>query len=601
MLCRNEETGWGKPATQPCDVDGDGKVDVAGDFDGDGVPDLGGPSATIGSWGESLGGILSGIHGALDPNVTAAVPGSGGGGLSDIGVRSFQGGVVEAVLLRLFGPLVVTVPSSARPTCGPSSQESDHCTVCTAGQLSLRWVMPDVNATGELEIGCFDAKALSGTTVLVHNLTEDHVSCAGVSDAGLVRIGVPASIGDGVRIDFFTGPNQVDSYATCNPTFAEGTKPAVSVSTWGRGSYPEGSHNDLMSATCKGPSCVRFQDVFFGEGTPLAAPAEGLGLIRQTPALRRFLQLAQVALEPGDPASFAPYYAVKSMTDPTGKVIAPHAVLTLNTIGDMNVPLNAGIAFARAAGALPFMRPDQAARYPDYANYATPPDLYAALGSTTPNQVLVADHAIEGVAPLARYPSLFEACPGSSNAKPPDATFSYADGTTGQCYPTGCSKGMSCWENTQCDAATDTCVPVPLGQRTCDEALFDVDVLDEGAARYFQQMAPVPLRLARFTQAATPSTLAAVWAPRLRGKPHGADLAWAPDGRPITALLDAYVVPQGVHTFVNGEPCQSFDAGTYLTNLTARFFMTNGADLYYLSHPATHHCLEDAATCGYLH
>jgi len=44
------------------------------------------------------------------------------------------------------------------------------------------------------------------------------------------------------------------------------------------------------------------------------------------------------------------------MHGPTGQRLAPHAVFTLNTIGDMNVPVNAGIAFARATGALPFMR-----------------------------------------------------------------------------------------------------------------------------------------------------------------------------------------------------------------------------------------------------
>ncbi len=120
MLCRNSQTGWGKPATQPCDVNGKGQPTVAGDFDGDGVPDVGGPSAHYGTWGESLGGILSGIHGSLDANISAAVPGSGGGGLTDIGVRSFQGGVLQAVLLRLWGPLIVTVPGSARPTCTSS-------------------------------------------------------------------------------------------------------------------------------------------------------------------------------------------------------------------------------------------------------------------------------------------------------------------------------------------------------------------------------------------------------------------------------------------------------------------------------------------------
>ena len=55
------------------------------------------------------------------------------------------------------------------------------------------------------------------------------------------------------------------------------------------------------------------------------------------------MQLAQTALEPGDPISFAPYYSILPMTDPYGAQTAPHAVVTMNTIGDMNVPLNSGI------------------------------------------------------------------------------------------------------------------------------------------------------------------------------------------------------------------------------------------------------------------
>ena len=74
----------------------------------------------------------------------------------------------------------------------------------------------------------------------------------------------------------------------------------------------------------------------------------------------------------------------------------------------------------------------------------------------------------------------------------------------------------------------------------------------------------------------------------------------APFGR-LTALLDAYTVPEGEHTFVNGNPCQGFDHGTYLTNLVARFFQSDGTDLYYLSHPSSHHCLgSQIPTCDYL-
>jgi hypothetical protein len=221
------------------------------------------------------------------------------------------------------------------------------------------------------------------------------------------------------------------------------------------------------------------------------------------------------------------------------------------------------------------------------------------LGVRPPNRLLVADHVVEGIAPLARTPATSE-CPTSQNAKPPGATFLMADGTTGQCYPIGCMAGNDCWSGTHCDPTLDRCLADPLGQQTCQEALLDVDFLDEGTAHYFQQTAPVPLRLARYAQAATAGTLADVWAPRLLGKPKGQDLAWTPAGRPLAALLDAYAVPQGQHGFVNGDPCRSFDAGSYLTNLTARFLMTGGADLYYLSHPSTHLCLQDATKCGYL-
>jgi hypothetical protein len=600
MLCRNDKTGWGKPATEPCDINGDGKPDVAGDFDGDGKPDVGGQTATYGTWGESLGGILSGIHGAVDAYVTAAVPGSGGGGLTDIGVRSFQGGVVEAVLLRIWGPLLVTIPATERPACTSASNEGDRCTLCDPEQLSLRWVMPDLNGTGEVEIGCHTADELVGTTMIVNNLTNGELKCASVSDAGRVRVGLPSSIGDKVRIDFYTHKHQVKSYADCAP-LTSGGKPRLTVDTWGKGLYGKGSKNDVETATCKSATCARFQGRFFGEGTPLTAPAEGFGQIRQTAPLRRFLQLAQAALDPGDPISFAPFYSIKQMTDPFGKPIAPHALLTLNTIGDMNVPLNSGIAFARASGALPFMRPDQVAQYPQYADYATPQDLYRALGNKTPNQTLIDNHVIEGITKLARHPA-GPMCANSQNAKDPSGTFFKQDGTTAVCFPTGCmSANVKCYYDTHCDAALDLCVPNTLGQQTCDEALFDVDDLDEGTSRYFEQNAPIPLRLARYTRAATAATVADVWQPRLAGQPFGGDLAWTPAAdKPLTGLLDAYIVPGGVHTFVNGEPCQGFDNGTYLTNLTARFFMSNGSDLYYLSHPKTHLCLQSAASCDYL-
>ncbi|MCK6587608.1 MAG: hypothetical protein L6Q76_08495 [Polyangiaceae bacterium] len=597
MLCRDAESGWGKPATAKCDLNGDGKPEIFGDFNADGTPDIGGPEATYGTWGESLGGILSAIHGAIDPFVTTAVPGSGGGGLADIGVRSFQGGVVEAVLLRMWGPLIVALPASERPSC--SESDNEKCSVCAADEISLRWVAPDLNGTGEVEIGCFAKGELQNTTAFVENLSNGELRCAGVGADERMRVGIPATAGDWIQISFYDGKDAVKSYGTCEPSIPVGTLPKIAVNAWGKGRFSQGTTNAAGTATCESISCAGFQGYFFGEGDQLVAPADGLGQIRQTPELRRFLALAQAALDPGDPVSFAPYYSIKQMPEPSGRAGSPHAVLTLNTIGDMNVPVNTGIAFARATGALPFFRPDQAEAFPHYASYATPAALYEALGRRTPNQDLIDNHVIEGITDLARH-GAGPFCPNSSNADPLDGLFTTASGEERACFPE--CPANECYSGSTCDMALGRCVPEPLGMEACEEALFDADDVDEGKDRYWEQRAAVPHRLARYSEAAAPGTVDSVWQPRLLGHPAGPDGAYKPaPGRPLLGLLNAYVVPEGTHTFVNGEPCQRFDHGTYLTNLTARFFMTEGSDLYYLSHPSSHHCLEgEAAACGYL-
>jgi hypothetical protein len=606
MSCRDDNNKAAPVGA--CDDNGDGSAQLAGDFDGNGVVDAGGGAAKYGTWGESLGGILSGIHGAIDAYVTSAVPGSGGGGLTDIGIRSFQGGVIEAVLLRIWGPLLVTVPSAEREPCEPSSTDEDRCTTCGEGQLSLRWVTPDVNGTGEVEIDCVDPGAITETTVVVTNASNGEVACARVDEAGRMRVGIPTTTGDSINVSFFTGRDAVTSYDGC----ALAGAPAVQhvVDRWGRGRFLEGATNGNSTASCGHGTCSGFQGRFYGEGTPLIAPAEGFGLVRQTPALRRFLMLAQSALDPGDPINFAPYYALKQMTDPFGQPIDAHACFTLNTIGDQNVPLNSGIAFARATGALPFLRPDQASLYPHYLDYVTPVELYEQLGGRTPNQELIDRHVVEGITELSRHPAGPE-CTTSANAATPDATYLDTEGVELSCYPNGCTEETEssgdtrvCYSDTHCDFTVGRCVPNLLSQETCDEALYDADDLDEGRHAFYEQAAPVPLRLARLTDSAHGVGLDTVWAPRIAGTPFGNDdSAYVPQAAPhgrLTALLDAYTVPGGEHTFVNGEPCQSFDHGTYLTNLVARFFQSDGTDIYYLSHPASHQCLATRVqSCDY--
>jgi hypothetical protein len=555
------------------DYDGDGKLDIMGDFDADGTVDVGGPYVPITTWGESLGGILSGIMGGIDPTVIAAAPTSGGGGLIDIGVRSFQGGVVEAVVLRLIGPILFSEPVGDKP--------DPKRTACAPGQIAIRWMVPDLNDDAQVEVACVDSSVLAttGGTVVLRNGRTGQARCARSDANGRFRVAIPANIGDGMRLEVYSVPDNVDSYGTCN--VRDASKLTRAIGTWSSALLKQGQNTATTPACDAAAGCVRFQGREYAVGSALVAPAEGYGYIRQTPSLRRFIGLAQHAIDPADPINYAPYYAIKGVSDPWGNVLPARALLTINTIGDMNVPVNSGINYGRASGALPFFTPDQAKRWPEYADYATPPALYEQLGKKTPNRVLIDNHVVEGIARLQRHPA-GAAC--HANEVPISA---------GQyCHPTGCSEqNNNCHGGQRC---VDGVCRTVIDPNRCKNALSDPEDLDEGLALYEEYNAKPPLRLARLSANATVDTLDAIWAPRLMGQPYaGTDVGAWNSSRRVTAMLNAYIVPQGVHCFDIANPCENWNSALYLINMVTRFFATEGRDLYYLSHPATHGCLGD--------
>jgi hypothetical protein len=124
-------------------------------------------------------------------------------------------------------------------------------------------------------------------------------------------------------------------------------------------------------------------------------------------------------------------------------------------------------------------------------------------------------------------------------------------------------------------------------------------VLDEGQTTFGEREAPTPLRLVRIATPVAPIGLDSAWEPRLVGEPRASDLgAWAAD-KPTLALLMPYLDPQGRDTLQARDPCAAFDTDTYVLHLIARFLSTSGLDPFYVSHPATHHCLE-AGTCSFI-
>ena len=546
------------------DFNGDGVPEKAGDFDADGNVDVGGPDASYFAAGESLGGIMSGIQGGIDPYMVAAAPMSGGGSLAlDVGFRSY--GVVEAVTGQLMGPIVFSVDPADRPDTKDNSKMGSRC---APTQRSVRIIVNEGDDNHELEIACLNPDELNEQmTVVVSNVTNGEVRCARTLKRGLFRVPIPTSVDDLLDIQIYNAPDVVKSYDGCE--VPNGAPVGRRISTWEQPALHMLDVATPDTNKCDEPAgCAQFRDTFYPVGSLLSAPNEGFGFRRQSPQLRRFRDLAQAAFDPADPIAFAPYYMLKPLTDPDGKVVPPHALLNINTVGDNFVQIAAGLTFARAAGALPFLPPSAAARYPEYADYATPQELYERLGRRTPMQFLVDKSVVEAVPRLGKT-TAGPACTANFKATAANASI--------------CTK------------------PTTIDALDCKNALYDPDWISEGAMLYDEPHPAVPLRLGRVAKihVADSTTLAAAWEPRLRGVPFAPDeTAWSASDR-VVALWNHYLVPKGQHTWDVGDVCRAWDFATYGNALTARFFATEGRDVYYLSHPKTHECLE-SGTCDFL-
>lgn len=543
------------------DYNGDGKPDVLGDFDGDGVVDAGGPNVPYFAAGESLGGVMASLQGGIEPHFVASAPMSGGGTLAmDVAFRSY--GVAESVMSQLVGPIVFAVPANQRTDAKNMERMGSRC---QGTQRSLRIVVNQHISDQEMEIACLDERELGeNMTVVVTNVSTGEARCARTGANGTFRAPIPTTKGDRLDVQIYTAPDVVRSYDGCEvtPNAPVGRR----VQTWEQAVLTPYEVADATKTKCDEPlGCAQFRDVFYPVGSPLVSPNDGLGLRRQSPALRRYRDLAQAAFDPGDPVNFAPYYMLKPQIDETGKGVAPHALLVIDTVGDNFVPVAGAMSFARAAGALPFLPPTAADRYPEAADYATPRELFEKLGRKTPMQFLIETGVVDGIPRLGRTKA-----------------------------------GPACAANYRQDAMVCK-EPKTIDPKDCAQALFDADWVSEGGLPYDQPHPDVPLRLARVAgrRATNSQSLASAWEPRLRGVPFAPDdTAWSASDR-VIGLWNAYLVPEGKHTWDVGDTCRKWDFATYGNALTARFFATEGRDLYYLSHPRTHGCLA-TGSCEFL-
>ncbi|MCB9787592.1 MAG: hypothetical protein H6744_13000 [Deltaproteobacteria bacterium] len=123
------------PAAVPPAIDEPYKADparlmqnlLAGDFNADGVLDLGGPDVQLSVAGTSLGGFHATLGAALEPEITVATPIVAGGGFGDIMGRSNQRDQSQWIFLETFGPLVVGCPDGQGGVWLSWNDDADRC------------------------------------------------------------------------------------------------------------------------------------------------------------------------------------------------------------------------------------------------------------------------------------------------------------------------------------------------------------------------------------------------------------------------------------------------------------------------------------------
>ncbi len=324
----------------PVDVDGDGARELNGDFDADGVPDLGGETQYY-FMGQSLGGFLSAVAGPVEPHLVATAPGSGGAGLTDVVVRTGLSDVVRAVYLPLMGPMIVGV-------------ESDDSTP-EAPEIEISMLVADVTALETAHFATFpdaahDALFTVGDRVRLEDLdngerVEVTVHPTGNPGGGSFRLHFPADRGDRLRLSFFR---------------AGSAEPYRVIETFERK--------------------LRYYGEEHAVGSPLVALQDGMGLRRGTPELRRLVGFAQMITDRADPASYMPFYKSPLAVPPEGE--RRTSLLVVNTIGDMWVPINAGVAVGRTAGLL---------------------EPFSAAHGKTLDRVLIDSWVLEGLEGLRRF------------------------------------------------------------------------------------------------------------------------------------------------------------------------------------------------------
>ena len=203
------------------------------------------------------------------------------------------------------------------------------------GVPALFQMVPDVVKKTEREVAVLPAPLTPGAIAIIRNLKTKEWRCGRVQPNGRLRLAVSSDDGDPLRFELYAEELPSRKKEGCD---AEGFTPSLVV---------ENFTKDFT-----------FQGRTYTAGMPLTALADGFGLRRGTPELRRLFSLAQIALEPADPANFAPYWeGTRTFSYGDGSTVATRALL-LPMTGDPGEPVATATALMRSAGFIDFTNVD---------------------------------------------------------------------------------------------------------------------------------------------------------------------------------------------------------------------------------------------------
>ncbi len=558
------------------DVDGDGKEELFGDFNGDGQVDLGGPTNHFYAYGISLGGIVTSVFAGLDAGLDAAVVIVAGGGLADVAVRSTNPGVPEMAVMPALGPMLV----------GDRDAES--------GEMVLRFVIPVFDHTELLEVARL-AKAAEGTSVRLTNLDSGESRQAEVGAEGTLRIQIAADAIRATELRHYTGfdpllrlgggsctadadcdgglpcrkgvcacNSEADcpEWHVCTPEAQCRMVPKPIDTTLETASHPALGDRFLLEVLDSKGKIIETVDQFetdvtvngtiYPTGAPLVNLYRGYGNIRQTPAFRRFMGIAQTVLEPGDPVNWALRYGREPLAPPASDPVgaAGTNVLVLLGVGDTNVPVATGVSLARATGAVGYLTDDS--RFPGKSEM----------------EVLVDSTVVEGLFNRCRYKVPTKDKDGAAQDScvlfdPDDLDSSRNAGPCTDCKLTYDKKG---------EKVTGWVCSDDKGAVCGDGFNAPTDLTEPvRAAAVLRNGEPVPAREAG----------------ACKRKNADGTCAMFEDPGGVFGLRFALTRPEGFHGLYLMAPYKPFDVETYQLNLIARYFMSGGTQLW--DDP----CLED--------